>query len=135
MKTFIYDVQIKEGHLDSFGHVNNAEYLSLYEEARWDFITANGYGLKEVHERKQGPVVLDVSLRFKRELINREKIQIQSQTESISGKIMKMKQVMLKENGEVASEATFTFGFMDMTKRKLVDPPELWLQAVGAKGE
>ncbi len=47
-KTFVYDTQIKEHHLDSFGHVNNATYLSLYEEARWESITENGYGLKEV---------------------------------------------------------------------------------------
>ena len=29
-----YDKTILEQHLDTFGHVNNAVYLSLYEEAR-----------------------------------------------------------------------------------------------------
>ncbi len=42
-----YDVLILESHLDTFGHVNNAAYLTLFEESRWDFITKNGYGLKE----------------------------------------------------------------------------------------
>lgn len=131
MKIFNYDVSIKEHHLDTFGHVNNAVYLTLYEEARWDFITENGYGLREVQTRQQGPIVLDVSVRFKRELNNRETITIQSQTESYAGKIMKMKQTMIKAGGEVASEAVFTFGFMDMKKRKLMDPPDEWLKAVG----
>ena len=34
-----YEKTILEQHLDTFGHVNNAAYLVLYEEARWDFIT------------------------------------------------------------------------------------------------
>ncbi|MEX0799252.1 MAG: acyl-CoA thioesterase [Bacteriovoracaceae bacterium] len=130
---FQYKVQIKEQYLDTFGHVNNAAYLTLFEEARWDFITENGYGIKDIQKNKQGPVVLDVSIRFKRELKNREVINIHSQTESLSGKIMKMNQKMINARGEIASEAHFTFGFMDMEKRKLVNPPASWLKAVGVK--
>ena len=43
-----YELLIHEAHLDTFGHVNNAKYLEVLEEARWDFITRNGYGLDEV---------------------------------------------------------------------------------------
>ena len=53
---FIYTVMIKENHLDTFGHVNNAAYLTLYEEARWDFITKNGYGLEVIQNEKKGPM-------------------------------------------------------------------------------
>ena len=45
---FRYPLTILEKHLDSFGHVNNATYLHLYEEARWDFITKRGFGLARV---------------------------------------------------------------------------------------
>jgi acyl-CoA thioester hydrolase len=128
---FEYKMQILESHLDSFGHVNNAVYLQLYERARWDFITKNGYGLTEIHELKQGPVILDVHCRFKREMINREWITIQSQSENWVGKIGKIHQKMIKEDGSVASEATFTIGFMDLNLRKMVAPSELWLKAVG----
>ena len=41
-KIFTYEMLIKEKHLDTFGHVNNATYFELLEEARWDFITNNG---------------------------------------------------------------------------------------------
>ncbi|MBD66980.1 MAG: thioesterase [Halobacteriovoraceae bacterium] len=130
-KTFEYQTQILEHHLDSFGHVNNAVYLELYEEARWDFITQNGYGIKEVQTNRQGPIVLDVTCRFKRELVNREKIRIVSQTIEHRSKIMRIQQKILKETGEVASEAEFTFGFMDLEKRKMIVMPESWLKAVG----
>jgi YbgC/YbaW family acyl-CoA thioester hydrolase len=128
---FEYKTQILEHHLDSFGHVNNAKYLELYEEARWDFITTNGYGLKQVKEYKQGPIVLDVTCSFRREITNREWVTIKSNTIEIKSKIMKIEQVIIKENGDLASKATFTFGFMDLQLRKMIVQPPLWLKAVG----
>ncbi|MFT6633415.1 MAG: acyl-CoA thioester hydrolase [Bacteriovoracaceae bacterium] len=132
-KHFEYQTQILEHHLDSFGHVNNAKYFELYEQARWDFISKNGYGLKEIVQNKKGPIVLDVSCRFKRELTNREKITIRSESLDVKGKISHMKQEIFKENGTLASDATFTFGFMDLEARRLMNPPEEWLKAIGTK--
>lgn len=129
--TYEYKTQILESHLDSFGHVNNAKYLELFEEARWDFITKGGYGLKEIHKFRKGPIVLDVTCRYKREIINREWITIISKPTSHKQKIMRMNQVILKENGEMAAEAEFTFGFMDLEQRKMIKPTSEWLHAVG----
>lgn len=131
-KIFEFQVQVHEFHLDSFGHVNNAVYLQLYEEARWDFITKNGYGLDVIQKLQVGPVILDLQVRFKRELKNREVIKIQSQTIEVKGsKILVLEQKMLKSDGKVASEATFTVGLFDMRERKLVDASPAWLRAVG----
>jgi acyl-CoA thioester hydrolase len=131
---FEYDVQIKEIHLDSFGHVNNAVYVQLYEEARWDFITKNGFGLEVIQRDQVGPVLLDLQVRFKREIKNREFIKIQSQArEIISSKIILLEQKMINSFGKIASEALFTVGFFDMKERKLITPPQEWLAAVGIK--
>lgn len=130
-KKFDYKMQIIESHLDSFGHVNNAVYLELYERARWEFISQNGYGIESIHNLKQGPVILDVTCRFKREMVNREWITIESQSKNWSGKIGKIHQKILKEDTSVASEAIFTVGFMDLKARKLITPSERWLNAIG----
>jgi YbgC/YbaW family acyl-CoA thioester hydrolase len=130
---FEYDVLIREMHLDSFGHVNNAAYVMLYEEARWDFITKNGFGLDYILKNQVGPVILDLNVRFKRELKNRDKIKITSKTiEIISPKIMVLEQMMINSEGKVASEAKFTVGFFDMQARKLIDASPEWLRACGA---
>lgn len=133
-KIFEYEVLIQEFHLDSFGHVNNAVYVELYEEARWDFITENGFGLDYIQKHQIGPVILDLQVRFKRELKNREKIKITSQTkEIVSPKIMVLQQTMFKPDGKVASEAVFTIGFFDLKERKLINASPEWLKAVGFK--
>lgn len=130
-ETFEYKTQILEHHLDTFGHVNNAKYLELYEEARWDIIERRGYGLSVIQKNKKGPVVLDVECRFKKELTNREHITIRFVANSWNGKVGKAKQEIVKEDGTIASEAVFTFGFMDMKERKLIAAPKEWLYAIG----
>lgn len=132
-EVFKYELIIKEHHLDSYQHVNNAMYLSLYEEARWELISGRGYTYEKVHLTGQGPVILDVQLSFLRELKLREKILITLEMLSYEGKIFKLKQQMLKEDGKVASEATFTGAFFDLKSRKLILPNDEWLQAIGMK--
>ncbi|MFA6235692.1 MAG: acyl-CoA thioesterase [Bacteriovorax sp.] len=128
-----YEKIILEQHLDTFGHVNNAVYLSIYEEARWDFITKNGLGLKEIMSSQIGPVLLDLQLTFKSELNLRDKIKIisQARTEMRNKFVMQIDQKILKENGKVASTITLSVGMMDLRARKLIAPNANWLKALG----
>ncbi|SRR5690606_17426786 len=129
---FEYKTRILESHLDSFGHVNNANYLKLFEEARWDFITQNGHGLEYVLEKRVGPIILDLNLRFKHELKNREEIQILSQVIEVkNSKIYIIEQKMMKQDGRVAAIAQFTAGFFDLNERKLITPEPGWIKALG----
>lgn len=126
-----YQVAIIEGHLDTFGHVNNARYLDLYEEARWDLISNNGYGLARIQELKQGPVVLELNLVFKREITNREVITIETEPVELDHPlVMQLKQRMMKADGSVASTLDLKVGLMDMNKRKLIAPTPEWLEAI-----
>jgi YbgC/YbaW family acyl-CoA thioester hydrolase len=130
-KKFTYPVTILETHLDIFGHVNNAVYLELYEEARWDFITKNGYGIKEIQERQEGPIILEVQCRFLKELKARDKITIETQVTELKRAASVLSQKMINEKGEVCSEAQFKFGLFDMKRRRLIAPSDLWLHAIG----
>lgn len=131
MKTFEYQFTVLEKHLDTFGHVNNATYFSLFEEARWDFITKNGYGMREVQKLKQGPVILEAHIKFKKELHLREAITIISQGENTRHKIMKIHQKMLRANGEECCVVDYVIGFFDLKERKLIEPTPAWLKAIG----
>ena len=128
-----YEMNILESHLDTFGHVNNATYLTLFEQARWDWITKRGYGLEKIQRIKQGPVVLDVHLTFRKELRLRETIMIETQTLSYEGKIGKVSQKMFNQKNQLACDAVFTFGLFDTEQRKLILPTDDWLIAVGLK--
>jgi YbgC/YbaW family acyl-CoA thioester hydrolase len=128
---FEYSLTIVESHIDTLGHVNNATYLRIFEEARWELITQNGYGLKEVHELKKSPIILDVALKFKMEVKNREQVVIKTRCFDYQGKVGKIEQVMVNEKGQEVCTALFTFGFFDLQTRKLIPPTPEWLKAIG----
>ena len=126
-----YGMLIQEHHLDTFGHVNNATYLEILEEARWDCITSNGYGLETVQRLRLGPVILEITIKFKRELGNRQRIRVRTGVESYEGKIGTMTQTIVDEEGNLCCEARFIFGLFNLDTRKLVAPTREWLRAVG----
>lgn len=126
-----YKLLIRETHLDSYGHVNNATYLAMYEEARWELVTSRGYGYQKVHQSAQGPVILEVNLKFQKELRLREEITITTELLEYPGKVGRLKQQMVKADGTVASEAVFVFGLFDLKARKMIDPTPEWKKAIG----
>ncbi|EQC48165.1 acyl-CoA thioester hydrolase, YbgC/YbaW family [Bacteriovorax sp. BSW11_IV] len=131
-KPHFYDLKIVEKHLDTFGHVNNATYLELYEEARWDLIDCHNYGLKHIQESGQGPVILRIDITFKAELKNRELIKIETYVKEVKNAlVMTLEQKMIKADGTIASTATFDVGLFDLHKRKLIPPTKDWLHAIG----
>lgn len=132
-KTFEYNLLILEKHLDTFGHVNNAVYMQLYEEARWDFITGNGYGMNRIQQEKKGPIILEANIKYRREIKNRDQIKIVSHVQGPVSKIMGIHQEMINASGEVCSIADFKIAFFDLEQRKMIEPTSSWLQACGVE--
>jgi thioesterase III len=124
-------VIIREKHLDLFGHVNNATYLELFEEARWDIVHPRGFGLDRVQETMIGPTILDIHLQFRREIRNREEITIRTFVTGFTKKTHTLRQLMINGKGEEACVADFVMGLFDMRARKLIEPTPEWRQAIG----
>ncbi|MCB1197508.1 MAG: acyl-CoA thioesterase [Bdellovibrionota bacterium] len=126
-----YDLTVLEHHLDTFGHVNNATYLQILEEARWDLITKRGYGVDVIQATGLGPVILDIQISFRKELLLREQITVHTQTQSYQKKISVISHEIKNGQGQICAQAKFTFGLFDIKTRKLVMPTEQWLYAIG----
>ncbi len=131
--SFTHDktIIISEAHLDSFGHVNNARYFELLEQARWDLITERGFGIDIIRSSRTGPTILEINIRFLRELKPRDVVVIRTEMISYEKKIGKLRQQMLKGDGTIACEAIFTIGLFDVDRRRLVEPTPAWAYAVG----
>lgn len=126
-----YPLLILERHLDTFGHVNNAAYLEIFEEARWHLIEGRGYGLRKVQETQQGPVILEVNVKFTKEMRLREQLTVKTQTISYEGKVGKLRQWIEGADGQSRAEAVFTMAFFDLKARKIIPPTPEWRKAIG----
>jgi thioesterase III len=122
---------IRETHADMFGHVNNATYLEILEDVRWDLITLNGYGIAEIRKLGKGPVILECQIKFLKELRPREEVSVTVEDATFQGKIGTLNQKILKADGSLACEAKIVFGLFDLQARKLVEPTPEWRKALG----
>ncbi len=130
-KIYSYPLLIREFHLDTFGHMNNATYLTVFEEARWEIVTSQGYGLDKIRETAQGPVILEIQIKFLKELRLRMNVFVKTQILSYDGKISKLKQWVEDASGNIYVEAEFVAGLFDLKTRKLISPTPAWLTALG----
>ena len=130
-KTFHYKFIITEELLDEYGHVNNARYLELYEKARWDILKQSGIGPDKLITDRVGPVILEVTIRFSRELLNGEEITIITSSRRKNELLFYFDQQMINSKAETASKAVFTSALFDLDKRKMIRANEEWLKAFG----
>ena len=134
MSIFKQQVTIRETHLDVFGHVNNAVYLQIFEEVRWDLIVSRGFDLNHIRTSHTGPVILECNLKFQKELKARDVVDVTVELIDYQGRIGHLRQRMIFVSGDsvgqVACEALFTFGLFDTVKRKLIEPSEDWKRAI-----
>ncbi len=121
---------IETRHCDLYGHMNNAAYAELLEEGRWDLITRRGYGRETVTQLGQGPVVLQLNIRFRHELSPGDRVTVESKVTQVRSRTATVTQRILAPGGQVACEAEAVLGLFDLKTRKLVAPNEPWKAAI-----
>jgi len=131
MQEAVYELMIRESHMDSFGHVNNAECLRILEEARWELISQRGCGLEEVLASGRGPIVLEANIKFRHELRLREIVTVRTKCRGFRGKILWLEQQVANKSGDVCVGAEITMGLFDLQIRKLIPLDEKWKHALG----
>lgn len=104
---------IRTFHCDSFGHVNNARYLELLEEARWQY--AESIGLIELlAQRNLGFIIMDLRLRFRAPVVEGDLLAVSTSLltlGSASGEV----QQLARKSGEkkIALKSLFHFILID----------------------
>lgn len=129
---FTHQRKIYESDLDTLGHVNNASYLKILENVRWDFMTENGYGLDVVKKTQVSPIITKIEIDYKKEVVNRETVTIESQVVELIGSFrLKLSQKIFKEDGQLATVAYYIMSTFDLKNRRAVLPPKEFLKATG----
>lgn len=119
-------MQIKEYHLDTFGHVNHATYLVLLEQARWEICNQYEMGISYIQKKGIGPVILSAQIDYKSELRVRDKIQIFTDFTPHKSKLFYVDHEIQKESGELAAKAKLLAAIWDVRERKIISPPVDW---------
>lgn len=123
------NVEVRFADMDSFGHVNNATFLTFIEQARikyFDDISGWHYDVS-----KEGVILAHASVDFIRPLDFKEKISVLTLCTAIGTKsITIVHRIIAGEKEEVATAESVVVAF-DYVAMKSVPVPQKWREAVG----
>ncbi|MFI8947241.1 acyl-CoA thioesterase [Streptomyces sp. NPDC053750] len=130
---FSVPVTVRGYETDTQGHLNQAVYLNYAEHARWSLLQAAGIRQTDLVARGVGPVALETTVRYRRELLAGDEVTVSCAFEWSEGKTFRIRQVIRKADGTVAAEVEGLGGLMDLTARKLVADPRQRFKELAAE--
>ncbi|MEV8566060.1 thioesterase family protein [Streptomyces sp. NPDC051322] len=121
---FSVRVEVRGYETDTQGHLNQSVYLQYAEHARWSLLRAGGINQSDLLEQGIGPVALETTIRYKRELVAGDEVDVSCAFVWGKGKTFRIEQTIRKVDGTVAAELTAVGGLLDLTLRKLISDPQ-----------
>ncbi|MFF9767765.1 acyl-CoA thioesterase [Streptomyces sp. NPDC014636] len=124
---FSVRVTVRGYETDTQGHLNQAVYLNYAEHARWSLLQAAGISQARLVGQGVGPVALETTVRYLRELLAGDEVDVTCAFEWGTGKTFRIRQEIRKADGTLAAELTAVGGLLNLAERKLVaDPREVF---------
>jgi acyl-CoA thioester hydrolase len=121
---FSVRVTVRGYETDVQGHLNQAVYLNYAEHARWSLLQEAGITQSGLISQGVGPVALETTIRYKRELLAGDEADVSCAFTWSDGKVFTIEQTITKADGTVAAEITAVGGLLDLKRRKLVPDPQ-----------
>lgn len=120
MKESITDIKVRGYHADFYGHVNNARYLELLEEARWHhFETSVDY--EEFKRNNWAFIVVNINISYRKPAVPGDTLRIKTSYKSHGSRSMTLNQIVYINDFEtIAAEADITFVVLDAKTQKVV---------------
>ncbi|WP_399891458.1 acyl-CoA thioesterase [Streptomyces sp. BBFR51] len=130
---FSVPVTVRGYETDTQGHLNQSVYLNYAEHARWSLLQAAGIRQADLVARGVGPVALETTIRFRRELLAGDEVTVTCAFEWGEGKTFRIRQLIRKADGTLAAEVEGVGGLMDLRERRLVADPRQRFKELAAE--
>ncbi|MGW0600943.1 acyl-CoA thioesterase [Streptomyces sp. NPDC002776] len=121
---FSVRITVRGYETDVQGHLNQSVYLNYAEHARWSLLQAAGISQTGLISQGIGPVALETTIRYQRELLAGDEVDVSCAFVWGEGKTFRIEQTITKADGTVAAEVTGVGGLLDLTERRLVANPQ-----------
>ncbi|MFJ9467648.1 acyl-CoA thioesterase [Streptomyces caniferus] len=120
---FAVPVTVRGYETDTQGHLNQSVYLQYAEHARWSLLQASGIRQSTMVERRIGPVTVETTIRYRRELRAGDEVEVSCAFVWGEGRTFRIEQTVRRTDGTVAAEVSAVCGLLDLTERKLLQDP------------
>ena len=122
------------GDMDFNAHMRNTAFLDKSADVRMMFFSENGFHVDEFVGRKIGPVIMRDEIHYFREIQLLEEFQVTLMMAGLAedGSRFLFRNEFWRTDEKMAARVTSAGGWLDLTVRKLVAPPEALLAALNS---
>ncbi len=120
------------GDMDFNSHMRNTAFLDKSADVRMMFFSENGFPMGEFVHRKLGPVIMKDEIQYFKEiwLLEPLRVTLAMAGLSVDGSRFLLRNEFWRKDGVLAARLTSVGGWLDLSVRKLVLPPETLLRAM-----
>jgi acyl-CoA thioester hydrolase len=125
-------IRVRGYELDTQGHLNQAVYLQYGEHVRWELLRAAGVTQDGLIASGVGPVALEATVRYYRELRGGDDVDVSCEFRWGDGKVFHIRQDYRRPDQTQVAELTGVAGMLDLATRRLVSDPKERFRALAA---
>jgi acyl-CoA thioester hydrolase len=128
---FFHSMEVRYGDLDPQGHVNNATYLTYFEQARVGYLTQLGLFSRDQSFSEIGVIIADIHIRFLAPLYWGTSIKVGVRTSRIGGKSLGVEQcIRAADSDHLFADGTVVLVAYDYSKHVTIPVPPRWRQTI-----
>ena len=118
-KIYCSFLEVRGYELDSFGHVNHAEYVRYLEHARWQVLRTEGIGIPELKKFQIWPVIAEIQLKYLKPTFLGDLLAVTTRVVSNTRTQFVFEQTVFKTGSEAISK--------DFTQALILQPEQVTL--------
>lgn len=117
---------VRWADLDPHRHLRHSAFNDYGTHIRFTYLAEHGFGAEEFERRDFGPVILREEVRFLREVPQGDSITLDMRLVASSPRMTRFRLAhdVVRGDGVLAAVIEVDGGWMDLTRRKLIAPPE-----------
>jgi acyl-CoA thioester hydrolase len=129
---FHYPIEIRYADLDPQGHVNNAAFLTYFEQARVHYLIDLGLFGKDQSFLEIGIIIAEATVVFKAPVLFGTDVRIGVCVSRIGNKSMTMEYEMTDTSGTVYATGSTAIVTFDYKTHATIPIPEAWREKISA---
>ena len=128
---FFYPMEVRYGDLDPQGHLNNAKYLTYFEQARVSYLTELGLFSKGQSFSELGVIIADIHIQFEAPVFWGDPLKVGVRTVRIGRKSLTIEQRLVDAGGDkLYAVGTVVLVAYDYSRHETMLVPENWRRSI-----
>lgn len=128
---FYHPVEVRYGDLDPQGHVNNAKYLTYFEQARIAYLVELGLFTKDQSFMEIGVILADVHIAYHEPVYFRQNIKVGARVSKLGNKSIICEQnIVDADTGKELAKGEVVMVTYDYRAEKTIPIPQEWREKI-----